>query len=73
MAVTTTTWSGPVAADAPGRSNPENSHSKWTNLWGLDTVELIGSVYTCTSNCRIDRSAADQLGNAQPPTDPAQG
>ena len=36
MAVTTTTWSGPAAADAPVRSNPENSHSTWTNSWGLD-------------------------------------
>lgn len=36
-------------------------------------VELSGSVYTCTSNCRIDRSAADELGNAQPPSDPPQG
>ena len=51
MAVTTTTWSGPVAADAPGRSNPENSHSKWTNLWGLDnsTQTLPGNLTQVTT------------------------
>lgn len=33
-------------------------------------VDLSGSVYTCTSNCRIDGSAAQRLGNnrSDPPS-----
>lgn len=36
-------------------------------------VELSGSVYTCTRNCRIDRSAAEELVEGKSTTRPSQG